>query len=311
MDDLVRFKEKVIKNVSKVIVGKNKEIELILISFLSEGHVLLEDLPGMGKTMMVRAFAKSLNLPFNRIQFTPDLLPSDVTGVNFYNQKDKEFEFRKGPLFSNIILADEINRATPRTQSSLLEAMEENQITVDGYTRLLESPFMVLATQNPIESFGTFPLPEAQMDRFFMRIKMGYPKKDEERLIIRNSLSNNLKNLKSVINIDELDSIKSKIKNVEISDEIMNYLLDIVNLTREKEEIERGISPRGSIALSKASQTYAALNGRDYVIPEDVKEMSTYVLNHRIITYESDDIVNSMELIKDIVNEIDVPLERV
>ncbi|NLC66644.1 MAG: AAA domain-containing protein, partial [Clostridium sp.] len=281
------------------------------ISFLSEGHVLLEDLPGMGKTMMVRAFAKSLNLPFNRIQFTPDLLPSDITGLNFYNQKDKEFEFRKGPLFSNIILADEINRATPRTQSSLLEAMEENQITVDGDTRLLKSPFMVLATQNPVESFGTFPLPEAQMDRFFMRIKMGYPKKDEERLIIRNSLSNNLKNLKSVVNLEELDYLKLKIKNVEISDEIMDYLLDIVNLTREKSEIERGISPRGSIALSKASQTYAALNGRDYVIPEDIKEMSLYVLNHRIIIYESDDIISSMKLIEDIVNEVDVPLEQI
>ena len=311
MESLVNFKEKVIKNVSKVIVGKNKEIELLLISFLSEGHVLLEDLPGMGKTMMVRAFAKSLNLPFNRIQFTPDLLPSDITGLNFYNQKDKEFEFRKGPLFSNIILADEINRATPRTQSSLLEAMEENQITVDGDTRLLKYPFMVLATQNPVESFGTFPLPEAQMDRFFMRIKMGYPKKDEERLIIRNSLSNNLKNLKSVVNLEELDYLKLKIKNVEISDEIMDYLLDIVNLTREKSEIERGISPRGSIALSKASQTYAALNGRDYVIPEDIKEMSLYVLNHRIIAYESDDIISSMQLIEDIVNEVDVPLEQI
>lgn len=310
MDSLVKFKEKVIDNVSKVIVGKNKEIELILVSFLSEGHVLLEDLPGMGKTMMVRAFAKSLALPFNRIQFTPDLLPSDVTGINFYNQKNKEFEFRKGPLFSNIILADEINRATPRTQSSLLEAMEENQITVDGKTRILESPFMVLATQNPIESFGTFPLPEAQMDRFLMRIKMGYPTKEEESIIIRNSLSNNLKNLKSVINIEELAEFKKKIKKVEISKEVMDYLINIITLTRENTEIERGISPRGSIALSKASQTYAALNGRHYVTPEDIKEMSAYVLNHRIIASDSDDIVSSTKIIEDLVNEIKVPLEE-
>ena len=192
MLSLVEFKERVIDNVSKVIIGKEKEIQLIIVSFLSEGHVLLEDIPGMGKTMMIKAFSKTLNLPFKRIQFTPDLLPSDITGINFYNQKTGEFQFRQGPLFANIVLTDEINRATPRTQSSLLEAMEEKQITADGETRILSRPFMVLATQNPVESYGTFPLPEAQLDRFLMRIKLGYPTIDEEKLILHKNIGNPL-----------------------------------------------------------------------------------------------------------------------
>ncbi|MCQ4922518.1 MoxR family ATPase [Tissierella carlieri] len=305
------FKEKIVDNVSKVIIGKEKEIELIIVSFLSGGHVLLEDIPGMGKTMMIKAFSKTLDLPFKRIQFTPDLLPSDITGINFYNQKTGDFEFREGPLFSNIVLTDEINRATPRTQSSLLEAMEEKQITADGETRKLHMPFMVLATQNPVESFGTFPLPEAQLDRFFMRIKLGYPTKEEEKIIIRKNIGNPLDNIDPIINHEELNHILSEISKVSIQDEVMDYLVNIVNETRNKKEIELGVSPRGSIALFKASRAYAAINGRDYIVPEDIKTMAPYVLNHRIIARGVNSIEDSLELVKGIVETVEVPLENI
>lgn len=305
------FKEKIVDNVSKVIIGKEKEIELIIVSFLSGGHVLLEDIPGMGKTMMIKAFSKTLDLPFKRIQFTPDLLPSDITGINFYNQKTGDFEFREGPLFSNIVLTDEINRATPRTQSSLLEAMEEKQITADGETRKLHMPFMVLATQNPVESFGTFPLPEAQLDRFFMRIKLGYPTKEEEKIIIRKNIGDPLDNIDPIINHEELNHILSEISKVSIQDEVMDYLVNIVNETRNKKEIELGVSPRGSIALFKASRAYAAINGRDYIVPEDIKTMAPYVLNHRIIARGINSIEDSLELVKGIVETVEVPLENI
>ena len=305
----VNFKNKIIENVSKVIVGKEEVIELIIISFLSAGHVLLEDIPGMGKTMMIKAFAKTLNLPFNRIQFTPDLLPSDITGINFYNQKSGDFEFRPGPLFSNIVLTDEINRATPRTQSSLLEAMEEKQITTDGQTRILNKPFMVLATQNPIESYGTFPLPEAQLDRFLMRIQIGYPSKEDEREIILRSIENPLDSIKPLVSLDEVTELINQVSNVSAHDDVINYLLDIVNKTRVK-DIELGVSPRGSIALFKASQANAAINGRDYIIPEDIKKMAPYVLNHRIIVRGTDRLDDTMEIIREIVNSIKVPLEE-
>jgi len=304
------FKEKVIENVSKVVVGKEREIELIIVAFLSGGHVLLEDIPGMGKTMMVKAFSTTLDLHFKRIQFTPDLLPSDITGINFYNQKSGDFEFREGPLFSNIVLTDEINRATPRTQSSLLEAMEEKQITADGVTRKLQLPFMVLATQNPIESFGTFPLPEAQMDRFFMRINLGYPSKEEEKIIIKKNIGNPLDAIKSVIDCDELNYILANVSMVSIQEDVMDYLISIVNETRNTDGIELGVSPRGSIALFKASQAYAAINERDYILPEDVKAMAPYVLNHRIITRGSNSMEKSVELIKGIVATVEVPLEN-
>ncbi len=304
------FKEKIVENVSKVIVGKEREIELITISFLSGGHVLLEDIPGMGKTMLIKAFSKTLNLPFNRIQFTPDLLPSDITGINFYNQKSGDFQFRAGPLFSNIVLTDEINRATPRTQSALLEAMEEKQITADGVTRKLNMPFMVLATQNPVESYGTFPLPEAQLDRFFMRIKLGYPTKEEEKLIIRKNIKNPLDNIEPVVDKEELDYVLSNISKVTIEEDVMDYLVNIVNETRNKDNIQLGVSPRGSIALFKACQAYAAINGRDYIIPEDIKFMAPYVLNHRIIASGISNIEDSIELIKELVELVEVPLEK-
>lgn len=309
MKSLVHFKEKVIENVSRVIVGKDKEIELIIVAFLSGGHVLLEDIPGMGKTMMIKAFSKTLNLPFKRIQFTPDLLPSDITGINFYNQKTGEFQFRQGPLFANIVLTDEINRATPRTQSSLLEAMEEKQITADGETRILHKPFMVLATQNPVESYGTFPLPEAQLDRFLMRIKLGYPTLEEEKLIIQKNIGNPLDKIESIINHDEIPSLMDKISTVSIEDDVMDYLLKIVNETRGKENIELGVSPRGSIALFKACQSYAAINGRNYILPEDIKIMAPYVLNHRIIARGVNTIEDALSLIQGIVDTVDVPLE--
>lgn len=301
---------KVLENVGKVIIGKEKEIELLLIAFLSEGHILLEDLPGMGKTMMVRSFSKTLDLPFKRIQFTPDLLPGDITGVSFYNQKTRDFEFREGPLFSNVILADEINRATPRTQSALLEAMEERQITVDGETRRLKKPFMVLATQNPIESYGTFPLPEAQMDRFLMRIKLGYPSKSEEKIILLSTFGEVLEELESVSDMESIFNMMEEIRKVTITDEVMEYLLDIVHATRESEEISLGVSPRGSIALYKAAQVKASLEGRDYIMPEDIQEMALYTLNHRILLGDASSVEECMARIKAILSSIKVPLEN-
>lgn len=311
MDKIVNFKDKVLENVSKVIVGKDKEIELVIIAFLSNGHVLLEDIPGTGKTMMIRAFSKTLNLPFKRIQFTPDLLPSDITGINFYNQKTGDFQFREGPLFSNIVLADEINRATPRTQSSLLEAMEEKQITSDGITRELNKPFMVLATQNPVESFGTFPLPEAQLDRFLMRLNLGYPELEDEKNIILKNIHNPIESLDSVIEFEELEKIKVLIDKVKISDEVLDYLVDIIKVTRNDKSIELGVSPRGSIALFKASRVYAAINGRDYILPEDIKYISPYILNHRIIARGTADVKRTMEIIKELISKVNVPLEEV
>ena len=310
LEKFVDFKEKVIGNVSNVIVGKDKEIEIILVAFLSGGHVLLEDIPGTGKTMLVKAFSKTLDLPFKRIQFTPDLLPSDITGINFYNQKTEDFQFRKGPLFSNIVLTDEINRATPRTQSALLEAMEEKQITADGSTRKLDRPFMVLATQNPIESFGTFPLPEAQMDRFLIRMKLGYPKKEEEKTIIYKNIGDPLEKIQSIIKAEELDYLLSNVSKVTIADDVMDYLVEIVRETRNRNDISLGASPRGSISLFKASQAYAAINGRDYILPEDIKLIAPYVLNHRIISPGGSSIEDAVNLINELVDKVEVPLEN-
>lgn len=311
MENIKQFKEKVLDNVSKVIVGKNKEIELLLTAFLAQGHILLEDLPGMGKTVMVRSFSNTLALPFKRIQFTPDLLPGDITGISFYNQKEKEFEFRKGPLFSNVILADEINRATPRTQAALLEAMEERQITVDGETRKLSEPFIVLATQNPVETYGTFPLPEAQMDRFLMRISMGYPSMEEEKVILRQTLGNMLETLSSVVSEEELMPLIAEVKEVKCTDEVLSYLLQVVRATREDEEITMGVSPRGSIALFRASQVSAAFNGRDFMMPEDVKKMAPYVLNHRIVCEDAYGVSSAMSKIEELLTKVPVPLEEV
>ena len=304
------LKDKVVANVSKVIIGKDREIELLIVAFLAGGHVLLEDVPGMGKTMLIKAFAKTLDLQFKRIQFTPDLLPSDITGINFYNQKSGDFQFREGPLFANIVLADEINRATPRTQSALLEAMEEKQITVDGETRKLQWPFMVLATQNPVESFGTFPLPEAQLDRFLMRIDLGYPSKDEEKAIIMKNVGNPLEAIGPVVDSQELEYIFANLASVSIHPEVMDYLVDVIGETRNKESIQLGVSPRGAIVLFKACQAYAAINGRDFILPEDVKYLAPKVLNHRIIARSAVSLDKSLELIEGIVASVEVPLEN-
>lgn len=307
----VDFKENVIKNVSKVIVGKDEVIELLIVSLLSGGHILLEDIPGVGKTMLVKAFSKTLGLSSNRIQFTPDLLPSDLTGINYYNQKENEFQFRSGPLFSNIILADEINRATPRTQSSLLEAMEEKQITVDGDTRKLDLPFMVLATQNPIESYGTFPLPEAQLDRFIMRISMGYPTREEEKeVVFRNTTTDIINNLPAVVTAGEVNFLLDNRNNVTSKEDVMDYIMDLVLATREDEKILLGVSPRGSIALFKSCQVYAAINGRDYIIPEDVKYLAPFVFNHRIMLKGMVSLKGSMEIIEGIIDNTVVPTEE-
>lgn len=312
IDSFVNFRNKLVENISKVVIGKDEIIELLGIAFISNGHVLLEDIPGVGKTTLVKAFAKTIKKEFKRIQFTPDLLPSDLTGINFYNQKVGDFEFRKGPLFSNIVLADEINRATPRTQSSLLEAMEESQITVDGETRELGEVFMVLATQNPIESYGTFPLPEAQTDRFFMRIKMGYPLVHEEVSIVRRNInSKSISELDSIINDEEITYLKENFGKVIVSEDVMTYITDIVNKTRNDLKLQLGVSPRGSIALYKASQIKAAFQNRDYVIPEDVKYMAPFVLNHRVIHKGMNKSTNLYEYIENVLKEIKVPLEEI
>lgn len=307
----VTFKEKLTDNVSRVIVGKEEVIELVAVAFICGGHVLIEDIPGVGKTMLIRAFSSTLGCEFKRIQFTPDLLPSDLTGINFYNQKTFEFDFRRGPLFSNIILADEINRATPRTQSSLLEAMEEKQITIDGVTRKLDDPYMVLATQNPIESYGTFPLPEAQMDRFFMRITMGYPKHEEEiEIIMKFKDENPLNTLEKTITGEEIDYVRNNFHNVHASADVIEYLMAIIEETRKNESIHTGVSPRGTLALFKACQAYAAINGRDYMIPEDVKKMAPFVLNHRVVVRGMNRGSSTFELLQSIVNKIEAPVEK-
>ncbi len=312
IDLFVRFKSKIIENVSRVIVGKDEVIELVTVAFICGGHILLEDVPGLGKTLLVKAFAKTIGCDFKRIQFTPDLLPSDLTGINFYNQKTGDFQFRPGPIFTNILLADEINRATPRTQSALLEAMQEQQVTVDGVTRKLPEPFMVLATQNPIESYGTFPLPEAQLDRFFMRIKIGYPTRREEiEIVNRNKRVDLTEGIESVVSTDEIKYVRGAYNDVKISEEVMDYLLDIIEKTRNMDMVQLGVSPRGTIALFKASQAYAAINGRDYIIPEDIKKMAPHVLNHRVILKGLTKDRNIYSFINSVLETVRVPVEEV
>ncbi|MBQ5869107.1 MAG: MoxR family ATPase [Lachnospiraceae bacterium] len=308
------FKEngaKVVESCSKVIVGKEEEIKLIFVSFLCSGHVLLEDVPGTGKTMLLRAFAKTVGSDFKRIQFTLDLLPSDLTGINFYNQKSGEFEFRKGPLFTNIVLADEINRATPRTQSSLLEAMEEAQITVDGTTYPMAEPFFVMATQNPIESYGTFPLPEAQLDRFFMKISLGYMTREQEMAVIsRPSSADLLKALTPVLTADEIKEMKAQFPMVRVHKDVLSYMMDIIEKTRTESRFVTGVSTRGAIALYKASQAKAALEGRDYVIPEDVLAVAPYVLSHRIISKGAESFADAKLYLNRMIETIPVPMEN-
>ncbi len=312
--DYKRFKEngeKVVESCSKVIVGKEDEIKLIFVSFLCSGHVLLEDVPGTGKTMLLKAFAKTVGSDFKRIQFTPDLLPSDLTGINYYNQKSGEFEFRKGPLFTNIVLADEINRATPRTQSSLLEAMEEAQISVDGTTYPMAEPFFVMATQNPIESYGTFPLPEAQLDRFFMKISLGYMTREQEMAVIsRPSSADLLKALTPVLSAEEIKDMKAQFPQVRVHQDVLGYMMDIVEKTRTESRFVTGVSTRGAIALYKASQAKAALEGRDYVIPEDVLAVAPYVLSHRIISKGAESFADAKLYLNRMIATIPVPMEN-
>ena len=300
------FTERITKNCAKVILGKEEVIRQIIVCFLAGGHVLLEDVPGTGKTMLLRAFSKSMGGSFKRIQFTPDLLPSDLTGINFYNQKESRFEFRKGPLFANIILADEINRATPRTQSALLESMEEKQITVDGNTYPMDRPYMVMATQNPLESYGTFPLPEAQIDRFFMRLSMGYMlREDELKVLCRPSTISILETLPTVAQLSEYEPLAKICEGVEVSDDVAGYIMDIVEHTRDDSRVLMGVSTRGALALYRAAQITAAMDGRSYVIPEDVKKEALPVLGHRIAS----SIADAEEYISGMLSRIAVPLE--
>ena len=300
------------ENVQQVIVGKGEVIDLALIALLCEGHVLLEDVPGIGKTTMAKAMARSLGCSFQRIQFTPDLLPSDVTGIYYFNQKAQDFQFRPGPVIAQIVLADEINRATPRTQSALLEAMQERQITVDGNTMPLPRPFLVLATQNPIELEGTFPLPEAQIDRFLLKIKLGYPSEEEEnRILLRFEQEDPLESLLAVTSPEELREMQAAVRQVRVEDSVRQYAVQVARATRAHPAVALGVSPRGTMALYRTAQARAAIEGRDFVIPDDVKELAPYVLTHRVIINSQTRLRGrtTEEVIMDVVEQVPVPVE--
>jgi MoxR-like ATPase len=303
---------KVQKSVSRVIVGKDREIELMLVAMLCEGHALLEDVPGIGKTTMAKALARSLGCTFHRIQFTPDLLPSDITGTSIFNQQSGQFEMRRGPIFSQIVLADEINRAGPRTQSALLEAMEERQVTVDIETVPLPRPFMVLATQNPVELEGTFPLPEAQLDRFLIKLQLGYPSEEDEKAILRRFKEESpLVDLEPVATAEEVLQAQRAVRKVYVSPAVENYLVQVIRATRDHETVELGASPRATLALYRTAQAHAAINGRGFALPDDVKRMASHVLSHRIILSTRTRLRgrNTASILSEVIESVPVPVE--
>lgn len=308
--DIQKFGEKLVANLERVIVGKKSTLKLVTIGLLCQGHVLIDDVPGVGKTVLARSLAKSLNCEFNRIQFTPDMLPSDLTGVSIFNQVTREFEFRPGPVMAQIVLADEINRATPKTQSALLESMEEKQITVDGITHLLKQPFMVLGTQNPIEFEGTFPLPEAQLDRFLIRIHIGYPAfQDEIKILALQQLVHPIDLLEPVIQTDELLDAQKAVKNIFVSEAVKKYIVEITRATRDNSEVYLGSSPRGSLGLFRAGQAFAALRGRDYVLPDDIKYLVEPILAHRMVLQPASRLrnLNAAIILQEILQNLPVP----
>ena len=310
VSEFVSFRDRLVGACAKAIVGKEKEITLVAVCYLCGGHILLEDVPGTGKTMLFRAFSKACGGSFKRIQFTPDVMPSDVTGIHFYNMKTGDFEFRPGPVFVDLVLADEINRATPRTQSSLLEAMAERQVSVDGETRKLGDTFMVAATQNPIESYGTFPLPEAQMDRFMMRLKLGYMQRAEEiGVALRRDTGNIIEWIEPVVSAEETLQLREQLDTIEISEPVIGYILDIIEKTRNDVRFHIGASPRGTIALVKASRAYAAFQGRAFVTPDDVKSLAPYVLAHRLHYRTAVGSGESEALFLEMLETIPVPTE--
>jgi MoxR-like ATPase len=302
--------ERIIENVSQVIIGKRNEIRLTVVGLLCQGHILIEDVPGVGKTMMARALARSIGANFSRIQFTPDMLPSDVTGVSVFNQRTREFEFRPGPIMSQIVLTDEINRATPKTQAALLEAMEERQLTVDGVTYPMDDPFLVIATQNPIEYEGTFPLPEAQLDRFMLRIRLGYPSPQEEiAMLDSQQYQHPLAGLKQVVTVEDLLAAQNAVRSVYLNHDIKNYIVNLVTTSRQHPDVYLGASPRGALALYRAAQARAAVVGRDYVIPDDVKALAEVTMAHRIIIGPNARIkdVSSSSIVHSILNTVPIP----
>ena len=311
MERVAELTRRIVENVERVIVGKRAEVEMALIGLICQGHLLIEDVPGVGKTVLAKAFAKSIGCTFRRIQFTPDLLPSDVTGVSVYSQKTGEFDFRPGPIMAQIVLADEINRATPKTQSALLECMEERQITIDGVTRAMPVPFLVMATQNPIEYEGTFPLPEAQLDRFMLRIKLGYPRRSEEmEILIRQKESHPIDSLGQVVSVAELLELQTTVRrDVEVSPLVREYIVALVSASREHPEVYLGASPRGSLSLFRGCQARAALLGRDYAIPDDVKALAVPALSHRLILSPSARIrnVSAPDVVGELLDSIAVP----
>ena len=301
------------ENIQKVIVGRDEVINLALVAIFCEGHILIEDVPGIGKTTLAKSIAASLGCTFRRIQFTPDLLPSDVTGISFFNQKTQEFEFRPGPVMSQVVLADEINRATPRTQSAMLEAMQEQQITVDGVTYFLPRPFLVMATQNPIELEGTFPLPEAQVDRFLVKLPIGYPTKEEEHaILLRFEREDPLDELEPVTTPDELVAIQRQVREVRVEESVRGYIVDVVRATRSHKDVQLGVSPRGTLSLYKCAQALAAIRGRKYVLPDDVKLLAPYVLTHRILISPATRLRGRRlaDVLMDVIETVPVPVER-